>query len=159
MKQNIFLFLVGLLIGVLGMWAYIQSDTPERKTFPEDSGESAESSGMIILEQPRFGHTITSPIVITGKARGNWYFEATFPVVLTDWDGRIIAEYYAEAQGNWMTTEFVPFQATLSFESPVFPNAPADHFSRRGSLILQKNNPSGLPEHDDALEITVFFAE
>jgi len=30
-------------------------------------------------------------------------------------------------------------------------------FSRRGALILQKDNPSGLPEHDDALEISIRF--
>ena len=29
---------------------------------------------------------------------------------------------------------------------------------KRGSLILKKDNPSGMPEHDDALEIPIFFA-
>ena len=98
-----------------------------------------------------------SPLIITGKARGPWYFEATFPVILVDWDGKIIAEHYAQAQGEWMTADFVPFEAKLEFESPVFPDADTTHFSRRGLLILRKDNPSGLPEHNDALEFGVFF--
>ncbi|MDO8590715.1 MAG: Gmad2 immunoglobulin-like domain-containing protein, partial [bacterium] len=86
-------------------------------------------------------------------ARGNWFFEASFPVMLTDWDGRIIAQGIATAKSEWMTTEFVPFEATLNFT--VDKNA----YSNRGALILQKDNPSGLPEYDDALEIPVMFAE
>ena len=99
------------------------------------------------------GDTISSPITITGEARGNWYFEASFPITLVDWDGRIIAQVPAQAQGEWMTTEYVPFSATLTFENPSWD---AD-FSKRGAVILQKDNASGLPEHDDSLEIFVVF--
>jgi len=104
-----------------------------------------------------FNETILSPLIIEGKARGYWFFEASFPVVLTNWDGLIIAQHYAEAQDEWMTEEFVPFRAVLEFESPVFPGVDENHFSRRGYLVLKKDNPSGLPEHDDALEIPVLF--
>ena len=100
---------------------------------------------------------IESPLVIEGEARGPWYFEATFPVILTNWDGLIIAEGYAEATGDWMTEEFVPFTATLEYTSPYTAGDP--DFMKRGSLILQKANASGLPEHDAAYEITVYFAE
>lgn len=112
---------------------------------------------LITVVSPRIEDTVKSPLVIRGKARGYWFFEATFPIVLTDWDGRIIAEHYAQAQGEWMTTEFVPFRSILEFENPVFPGADENHFSRRGYLILKKDNPSGLPEHDDALEIPIRF--
>lgn len=117
----------------------------------------ASKGDLIVVESPRVGDKIKNPLVIRGEARGNWYFEASFPVVLTDWDGRIIAQHYAQAQGEWMTAEFVPFESKLEFENPVFPGADEDHFSRRGYLILQKDNPSGLPEYDDTLEIPVFF--
>jgi hypothetical protein len=99
------------------------------------------------------GDTISSPLTITGEARGNWYFEASFPIALTNWDGLIIAEVPATAQGEWMTTEYVRFEATLTFATPT----PGDPALNRGTLILQKDNPSGLPEHDDALEIQVVF--
>lgn len=117
--------------------------------------EGSLRKDIITLDSPTDGATVTSPLRITGQARGQWYFEATFPVVLTDWDGRIIAEGFAEAQDEWMTTDFVPFVATLEFESPYSEGDP--DFMRRGSLILQKANPSGLPEHADAHEIVVQF--
>jgi hypothetical protein len=94
---------------------------------------------------------ISSPLTIKGEARGQWFFEASFPVVLVDWDGRIIAEGIAQAKGDWMTTEFVPFEAVLNF------TIDKDIYSRNGAIILRKDNPSGLPEHDDALEIPVVF--
>jgi hypothetical protein len=111
----------------------------------------------IVLSSPLPGGTITSPLVITGEARGPWFFEASFPVTLTNWDGLIIAEGIATAESDWMTEDFVPFRAELTFVSPYQAGDPA--FMERGSLILKRDNPSGLPEHDAALEITVQFAQ
>lgn len=120
------------------------------EVFFEEVGNGEQKKDLIQLASPLPQQIISSPLTITGEAKGNWYFEATFPIVLTDWDGKIIAEGYATAQGDWMTTAFVPFTATLEFETP--------SYGVRGSLILQKSNASGLPEHDDALEIPVRFA-
>ncbi len=110
-------------------------------------------SDLIVVASPRAGSVISSPLIVEGFARGMWYFEASFPLILTDWDGRIIAEGYATAEGDWMTESFVPFKGTLEFKKPESANG----FSNRGSLIFKKDNPSGLPEHDDALEIPVYF--
>ncbi len=108
---------------------------------------------LIKLFEPKDGTEIESPLVIKGQARGYWFFEASFPVILTNWDGLIIAEGIAKADGEWMTEDFVPFEAVLNFKKPEY----IGEFSKRGSLILKKDNPSGLPENDDALEITVYF--
>ena len=112
----------------------------------------AEHDDLIRVSQPLPESTISSPLTIEGVARGTWFFEATFPIVLTNWDGLIIAEGYATADGDWMTEDYVPFTATLTF-------TPDTSVSNRGSLILQKSNASGLSEHDDAFEYTVYFAE
>ena len=90
---------------------------------------------------------LTSPATIRGEIPGNWSFEASFPVVLVNWDGLIIAEHYATVQGDWTTEDYVPFEVTLSFDTPTVYD--------RGALIIQKDNPSGLPEHADAIEIPV----
>lgn len=103
----------------------------------------------IFVESPQRNSYISSPLTIAGVARGPWFFEATFPVVLTDWDGKIIAQHYAQAKSEWMTTDFVPFEAVLEFEKPIY--------GERGFLILKKDNPSGLPEYDDSREIPIFF--
>ncbi|MFM2339939.1 MAG: hypothetical protein RLZZ360_575 [Candidatus Parcubacteria bacterium] len=108
------------------------------------------------LTSPQPNTVVTSPLTLTGAAAG-WYFEGSFPVVLTNWDGLIIAEGIATAQGDWMTSEFVPFTASLTFTSPYQVGDP--DFMKRGSLILKKDNPSGLPEHDASHEIPVLFAE
>jgi hypothetical protein len=92
---------------------------------------------------------IISPLIIKGEARGGWYFEGSFPVVLTDWDGAIIAQGVAQADGEWMTTEFVPFTATLKFAKP--------SYGDRGFLILKNDNPSDLRQYDDSLEIPILF--
>jgi hypothetical protein len=122
---------------------------PHGKTYTEEIGNEIEKIDLIIIDYPRPGTKITSPLNIRGQARGTWFFEGDFPVVLTDWDGRIIAEGHATAQGEWMTEDFVNFTARLEFEKP--------ELYDRGSLILQKDNPSDLPENDDALEISIFF--
>lgn len=117
---------------------------------PASPGRSqADGQALISLESPRPEEKVGSPFEVRGRARGSWYFEGDFPVILTDWDGRIIAETYATAQGPWMTTGFVPFTATVRFDKPGY----GDY----GFLILRKANPTGLPRHDDALEIRVGF--
>jgi len=139
------------------MESYPRQCRHNNQTFVEEIGNELEKGDLIRIVNPRPNQLISSPVEIEGEARGVWYFEATFPVILTDWDGKIIAESYAIADGDWMTEDFVPFSANLEFESPVFENASENHFSRRGALILQKSNASGLPEHDDALEIPARF--
>lgn len=105
--------------------------------------------GDIRVELPKTDEAITSPLTIKGSARGIWFFEASAPVSLTDWDGKIIAEGHITAQGEWMTENFVPFTGELTFTKP--------SYGERGTLILKKDNPSGLPEFDDAIEVPVRF--
>ena len=111
--------------------------------------EEEKHKDLIILESVHAGSYIESPVTITGKARGNWFFEASFPISIVNWDGLIIGQGIAQAQGEWMTEEFVPFEAKITFDQVTYKN--------NGSIILQKDNPSGLPENDDALEIPIFF--
>ncbi|MAF20773.1 MAG: hypothetical protein CMI55_03770 [Parcubacteria group bacterium] len=119
------------------------------KVFVEDIGNEMEKMDLIIISYPRPNQAIESPLDIEGQARGSWFFEGDFPVVLTDWDGLIIAEGYAMAQGNWMTEDFVEFKARFDFKKP--------QLYDNGTLILRRDNPSGLPENDDALEVPIFF--
>lgn len=114
-----------------------------------DQGNELEKANLIRLTTPRPNEVIKSPLVIKGEARGNWYFEASFPVELQDSNGVKIAQWYATAEGEWMTEEFVPFTSTLTFEIPAG--------IKSGTLILKKDNASGLPEHDDALSIPILF--
>lgn len=104
---------------------------------------------LIEVDQPLPNSTVISPLTITGRARGYWYFEASFPVVLKDSTNTVIAQGIAQAQGNWMTEEFVPFVVTLVFTQP--PSGST------GTLVLNKDNPSGEPQNDDSFTVPILF--
>ncbi len=119
--------------------------------FPSMNGEQTSSempAGDIVLSSPLPNETVISPLIVSGTARGTWYFEASFPVRLLDGNGNEIAVEPAQAQGDWMTEDYVPFSVVLEFDQPSTPN---------GTLVLQKDNPSGLPEYDQSLSIPVLF--
>lgn len=104
---------------------------------------------LIIVDVPAKNMAISSPFVVSGKARGYWFFEASFPIELRDMQGNLLETIIAQAQGDWMTTEFVPFTANLIFTKPVSPMPVV--------LVFKKDNPSGLPEHNDSIEIPVII--
>ena len=115
-----------------------------------DKIKPAEKPDLIKVDSPLPNQEISSPLSVTGQARGYWFFEASFPVRLLDGNGKEIAIKPAEAQDDWMTEEFVPFKAVLEFKMP------STDF---GTLILEKDNPSGLPEKADELRIPVRFKQ
>jgi hypothetical protein len=142
-----------IILAVVAMVVF----SPEKANGP--GSENLEKNSLIRVSSPQNEDTIESPLIVTGEARGYWFFEASAPMVLTDWDGKIIAQSYvmvtppADLSGDpgpgWMTEDFVPFNGVIEFTRPIFGD--------RGTLILQKDNPSGLPEYDDAIEIPVRF--
>ena len=116
--------------------------------FIEYIGNELEKTDLIVIDSPRPNAVIGSPLKITGRARGYWFFEASFPVKLIGREGELLSSGIATAEGEWMTEDFVPFSAELEFDS---------ENTQTGDLILEKDNPSGLPEHDDFLTIPVNF--
>ncbi|MCC6405255.1 MAG: hypothetical protein IT405_02610 [Candidatus Yanofskybacteria bacterium] len=145
-----------VLLGAVALGAWWLGPALRREPVPTGTPMASptplattDADDLIIIDQPLPMASVSSPLRVSGKARGSWFFEGSFPVILTDWDGLIIATVPAQAMGEWMTTEWVPFEATVVFEKPAY--------SSRGALILKKDNPSGLPQFDDAREITVFF--
>lgn len=121
------------------------------KTKEDSVTEHIRSKADIIrVATPGPGEEVTSPFTVKGEARGYWFFEASFPVKLLDGNGKEITVGIAQAQKEWMTTDFVPFSATLTFAKPS---------TEKGTLVFEKDNPSGLPEHADALRIPIVFGE
>lgn len=145
-----FVVILGLVVVLSAAAVFGYTRTKAPAALSPSPTVTATPDDMIVIDEPKNGAQISSPLKVTGKARGNWYFEASFPVILTDWDGKIIAQVPAQAKGDWMTTDWVPFEATLTFTDP------GAVVSSRCSLILKKDNPSGLPANDDYRELTVF---
>ncbi len=166
MKKN-YLIIVGLLAIIVMMvtvWRFTQPEdtwlckdgvwvahgnpsSPQPLVGCGDSVVVKPSDIEIFL--PQTDEEITSPLTITGQARGSWYFEAVFPIQLTTIHGLILGNTTAQAQGDWMTNEFVPFTAVIEFTSPVDID--------QGELIFEKANPSGLPEHGAEVRVPVKF--
>ncbi|MBM3699457.1 MAG: hypothetical protein FJW68_00885 [Actinobacteria bacterium] len=130
--------------------AEIEKPQKDNKTdnAKENANAQKDMADLIVVDSPTPGQAISSPLTITGRARGTWYFEADFPIKLFDADGNLIASHYGQAQGEWMTEDFVPFIAEIVFEAPG---------TETGTLVLEKDNPSGLAEHDEKIEIPVKF--
>ena len=109
------------------------------------------NSDLIKVDSPSLNQVIQSPFTITGQARGTWFFEASFPVKLVDLSGNVIVQTFANAKGEWMTENFVPFESILNFDIATT--------TQPAILILQKDNPSGLPENDAQIEIPVILKQ
>lgn len=110
------------------------SETISSEVVPTASQMIDLSQDMIEVTAPLPNTSLTSPLTITGRARGFWYFEASFPIELRDANNVLIAKAIAQAQGDWMTEDFVPFIATLTF--------PAQPAGSQGVLTFKNDNPS-----------------
>ena len=123
---------------------------PPPPVYPEpvEGPPPPDKSNLIRVTTPLPNALVKSPLQIEGEARGVWYFEASFPVSLYDASGKLLARGPAQAEGEWMTQNFVPFALGLKFDLPT---------TATGTLVFEKDNPSGLPEHADEYRLTVRF--
>jgi hypothetical protein len=108
-----------------------------------------KKTDLIKIESLHAGDAVLSPLTVTGQARGNWFFEASFPIKALDANGKVIGMGNGRAEGEWMTENFVPWEATISFIAPA---------SGGGEVVFMKDNPSGLPQHDAEVRVPVVFA-
>lgn len=131
-----------------------QSPKPTKPCLNESSGSFTTAKGnadiiKITKPLPLAHETIASPLEIQGEARGTWYFEASFSVKILDLKGEEIATGIAQTKSDWMTENYVPFEVNLNFLVAQDTDA---------VLVLEKDNPSGLPANDDQLEIPIRLA-
>lgn len=124
----------------------LQVVVPAPKLSPEMANTATE---MIEVTAPLPNTTLTSPITLTGRARGPWYFEASFPIELRDANNVLIAQTVGQAQWEWMTENMVPFTATLTF--------PAQPAGSQGMLTFKNDNPSGEPQNSMMFDVPVTF--
>ncbi|MBP6858193.1 MAG: hypothetical protein KBC11_03355 [Candidatus Pacebacteria bacterium] len=159
MKKRYIVIILIIVFGLL-FWALTKgiSNAPVNTNNPDVSLEPdqapAQKEGKIIVTSPLPESNVgASPISIKGRAVGNWFFEASAPVDVVNWDGLIIGQGYVTVDEgyDWMTTDMVPFSGTVSYDASQL--APYDY----GWIIMKKDNPSGEPQFDDALEFKVFF--
>jgi hypothetical protein len=125
-----------------------QCKTPDGKSFVQNIGNELEKQELIRVSRPRPNQIISSPLVVEGEARGYWFFEADFPVRVFDSDGNELGVGIAQAQQEWMTEDFVLFRGEIEFLAPTTPT---------GRIVFEKDDPSGLPEHQDSVYFPIVF--
>jgi len=149
MNKNIVTIIIIVVVGAGLLWYLAKNQsTPSQNQKQSQPPPTVATSSDITVTSPQAYQTITSPLNISGQAKGTWYFEASFPIKLLDGNGNQIAQTIATAQSDWMTTNFVPFTAVLNFVTPS---------TATGTLIFEKDNPSGLPANADQISIPINF--
>lgn len=103
----------------------------------------------IAVSYPWPGNTVKNNFTITGQAKGTWFFEGSFPIEIYDRDDNLILQSYVTAQSDWMTSDWVPFEANVSISTE----------AKNGYIIFKKDNPSGLPEYDDSYYVHIRFSQ
>jgi hypothetical protein len=125
---------------------FLYMPTPAVAPAPSSPVYTNASADLITATLPFPGAVTGKTFSVIGQARGMWFFEASFPIEVIDKNGVVLATAVAQAQGEWMTENFVPFKAEVSVpESYIGP----------ATLVLKKDNPSGLPEHDASMSFPI----
>jgi hypothetical protein len=166
--------LIGLIIVAILLLAVAKTFIPEHSYVPTNASSTVETAtstdntnaeatstiatntdDLIHVTFPQAGDVVTSSLRVIGEARGGWYFEASFPVVVVDWDGRIIGQSPVQAKGDWMTADFVPFEGTINFTKSEC--AAGADYCKHGAVIFKNDNPSGQASTSFAVEVPVTF--
>lgn len=138
------------------MGAVVVVLAPQLKRMPESAPSSVPTPSAqppevsdIVVDQPPPGTAIAgNRVMVRGKARGSWFFEGVFPVRVVSEDGTELGRGTAQAASEWMTSDFVPFSAELTIDLTKPSSAAA-------TLVLEKDNPSGLPELSQTFTVPI----
>lgn len=143
--------LVVLFFVILGLtWALFTIPAPSPAPSATSTSSVATSTlplaERVIVTSPASGARVGPTFTVAGEAPGPWYFEASFPIKVVDANNNFIGQGIAQAQSDWMTVGQVPFLATVTV---------APGYSGPATLVLLKDNPSGMPENDDSVSMPV----
>ncbi len=153
-KKTLSLFVVGFGIGISifygGKFLFDKRQPTPDSTYSPQAIPSFvnRKDNLVQVISPPVYSSITSPVKISGQARGYWFFEASFPVKVIDENGVVLGQDIAQAGGDWMVEDFVPFALEIDFTEPV---------TKTGYIVLEKDNPSGLSENAEELRWPVKF--
>ncbi len=100
----------------------------------------------IVVMLPFSGAVTGKEFSIIGKARGTWFFEGSAPYEVLDKDGKTLASGLVEVGEAWMNTDFTSFETVVKIPETYIGEA---------TIILKKDNPSGLSEKEASVSIPV----
>lgn len=148
-KLRVTLIIVALFL-VAGYFAYNKFIPGVLKVLPSTEPKSQKSSiELPTITEPHAGSKLVSPVKIRGTAPPGWMFEGSFPIKLLDSNRKLIVQTQAteEVPGSWQSNVSVYFKATVNFSTS----------AKSGFLVLEKDNPSGLPANSKTFEVPITF--
>jgi hypothetical protein len=116
---------------------------------PEVSSNETASNDIIITSPTNNQAVSSGTLKVSGTARGNWYFEASAPFDVEDSNNNVIETSSITAQGEWTTTDFVPFTGEITFTVP--------KGMKSGFIVFHNDNPSGDPANEKSVSVPVIF--
>jgi hypothetical protein len=139
----IFFILALLILGNIGF-------SKESKIGLEESLKNVHIVSHMSFKELSFksDQKISSPFRFSGKAKGTWFFEGSFPVEIKNNNSETIATGFATSKEDWMTEDFVLFEGEVDFNAVSGEN---------GYIVFKKDNPSGLSQNDDEFYIPIIF--
>jgi hypothetical protein len=155
MKQDASLriVVVGILVVcVISFGIYAKYSRPALKKLTPVEQEGIQSfvtthpSGLIYASVPQAGTSVSGTVTVLGMARGQWFFEGSFPVSIIDANGKVLGSGVASAEGEWMTEEFVPYTTKIEIKEK--------SATKQGAIILSRDNPAGGPESFLTIPVT-----
>ncbi|OGG55984.1 hypothetical protein A3D71_03810 [Candidatus Kaiserbacteria bacterium RIFCSPHIGHO2_02_FULL_55_20] len=142
----ILLFIVIVVLAWVLFAMPARVEAPTATSTPPAATSTQPLSASVVVTSPKANSTVGNIFVVSGSAPGPWYFEASFPIKIVDKDNNFIGQGIAQAQGEWMTTDLVTFTATVTLDGT---------YSGPATVVLLRDNPSGMPENDDSVSIPV----
>ena len=131
MKNILYIILTVIVVGSSTLFLYYFFNKKVVDIIPTDK------SSLIVISSPIKDSEITSPLSVSGRARGYWFSEGSFPITLLDNYGNVIAEGHATAQGKLIANDFVKFTGSLEFDNYIK--------GSKGIIIFKKDNSISIP--------------
>jgi len=103
----------------------------------------------LYLASPQPEEMLSSPLYVEGWLNNSWAFEGSFVISLHDGNGQELYRGPA-SMPDWTTPGLSGFTANLTFSAPA---------TATGTLRIQNDNASGLPEYDKYIDIPVKFSD
>jgi Immunoglobulin-like domain of bacterial spore germination len=146
-RLKVLVIVLGAIILILlGVFVFVPS---AKEPMAVPSAPAVSADGHLQVMAPLADDLIASPVAVSGTVTGGgWFFEATFPVTVEDASGTVLGRGQARARGDWTSSGTVPFAGSISFAAPEYAT---------GTVVFEKDNPSGLPQYSGELRILVRF--
>lgn len=108
-----------------------------------------DTATQVEITSPLPNSEVKSPITVTGKAKGGWFFEANAGLAVLDANKQPITIGNVTATSDWMTADYVSFTGKITY--------PAAYKGQNGYIQFSNDNPSGLPENSKTFLVPVLF--